>query len=94
MPNRAYNLSFAVGDAKNVCHGSMLVEAFAGNVTQKVPFESAGKGGFKAAAFRFVAAGARTRLTFYSSYYHTKVTDGVSLCGPVLDQVKVVPVKA
>ncbi|CAD6215077.1 unnamed protein product [Miscanthus lutarioriparius] len=94
VPNRAYNLSFAVGDAKNGCHGSMLVEAFAGNVTQKVPFESAGKGGFKAAAFRFVAAGARTRLTFYSSYYHTKVTDGVSLCGPVLDQVKVVPVKA
>lgn len=94
VPNRAYNLSFAVGDARNGCHGSMLVEAFAGNVTQKVPFDSAGKGGFKTAAFRFVAGGVRTRLTFYSSYYHTKVTDGVSLCGPVLDQVKVVPVKA
>ena len=91
MPNRAYNLSLAVGDAQNGCHGSMLVEAFAGNVTQKVPFESAGKGAFKAASFRFVASGARTRLTFYSSYYHTKVSDGVSLCGPVLDQVKVVP---
>ncbi|PAN44423.1 hypothetical protein PAHAL_9G041900 [Panicum hallii] len=91
VPSRAYNLSFAVGDAQNGCHGSMLVEAFAGNVTQKVPFESAGKGAFKAASFRFVASGARTRLTFYSSYYHTKVSDGVSLCGPVLDQVKVVP---
>nr|TKV90737.1 hypothetical protein SEVIR_9G048300v2 [Setaria viridis] len=91
VPNRAYILSFAVGDAKNGCHGSMLVEAFAGNVTQKVPFESAGKGGFKAAGFRFVASGVRTRLTFYSSYYHTKASDGVSLCGPVLDQVKVVP---
>lgn len=91
VPNRAYNLSFAVGDAKNGCHGSMLVEAFAGNVTQKVPFESAGKGAFKAAGFRFVASGVRTRLTFYSSYYHTKASDGVSLCGPVLDQVKVVP---
>lgn len=91
VPNRAYNLSFAVGDAKNGCHGSMLVEAFAGNVTQKVPFESAGKGAFKAAGFRFVASSVRTRLTFYSSYYHTKASDGVSLCGPVLDQVKVVP---
>ncbi|KAL6894297.1 hypothetical protein ACP4OV_008395 [Aristida adscensionis] len=93
-PGRAYNLSFAVGDARNGCHGSMLVEAFAGNVTQKVPFESAGKGGFRAASFRFVAAGVRTRLTFYSSYYHTKASDGVSLCGPVLDQVRVVPLKA
>ncbi|XP_062214251.1 protein TEEBE-like [Phragmites australis] len=94
VPNRAYNLSFVVGDAKNGCHGSMLVEAFAGNVTQKVPFESTGKGGFKPASFRFAASSIRTRLTFYSSYYHTKVSDGVSLCGPVLDQVKVLPVKA
>ncbi|KAF7075509.1 hypothetical protein CFC21_080283 [Triticum aestivum] len=93
VPNRAYNLSYVVGDAKNGCHGSMLVEAFAANVTQKVPFESTGKGGFKAASLRFVAAGVRTRVTFYSSYYHTKVTDGVSLCGPVLDQVKIVPMK-
>uniref|UniRef100_A0A0D9W0F7 DUF642 domain-containing protein n=1 Tax=Leersia perrieri TaxID=77586 RepID=A0A0D9W0F7_9ORYZ len=90
---RAYNLTFVVGDARNGCHGSMLVEAFAGNVTAKVPFESAGKGGFTTASFRFVAAGDRTRVTFYSSYYHTKVSDGVSLCGPVLDQVKVQPLK-
>ncbi|KAL6638093.1 hypothetical protein ACP70R_025665 [Stipagrostis hirtigluma subsp. patula] len=94
VPSRAYNLSFVVGDAKNGCHGSMLVEAFAGNVTQKVPFVSTGKGGFKPASFRFVAGGVRTRLTFYSSYYHTNASDGVSLCGPVLDQVKVVPIKA
>lgn len=93
VPNRAYNVSFAVGDAKNGCHGSMLVEAFAGNVTLKVPFESAGKGGFKTASLRFVAGGVRTRVTFYSSYYHTKATDGVSLCGPVLDQVKIQPLK-
>ncbi|VAI38620.1 unnamed protein product [Triticum turgidum subsp. durum] len=93
VPNRAYNLSYVVGDAKNGCHGSMLVEAFAANVTQKVPFESTGKGRFKAASLRFVAAGVRTRVTFYSSYYHTKVTDGVSLCGPVLDQVKILPLK-
>ncbi|CAN6308817.1 unnamed protein product [Urochloa humidicola] len=91
VPSRAYNLSFVVGDAKNGCHGSMLVEAFAGNVTQKVPFESAGKGAFKAASFKFVASSVRSRVTFYSSYYHTKASDGVSLCGPVLDQVKVVP---
>ena len=93
VPNRAYNLSFVVGDAKNGCHGSMLVEAFAGNVTQKVPFESSGKGAFKPASLRFVAGAVRTRVTFYSSYYHTKASDGVSLCGPVLDQVKIQPIK-
>jgi hypothetical protein len=94
VPNRAYNLSFVVADARNGCHGSMLVVAFAGNVTQKLPFESTGKGGAKAASFRFVASSLRSRLTFYSSYYHTKASDGVSLCGPVLDQVKLVPLKA
>ncbi|KAL5216957.1 hypothetical protein ABZP36_017641 [Zizania latifolia] len=72
----------------------MLVEALAGNVTQKVPFDSPSKGGFKPASFGFVAAGVRTRVTLYSSYYHTKVSDGVSLCGPVVDQVKVQPLKA
>ncbi|XP_020413951.1 uncharacterized protein LOC109947665 [Prunus persica] len=30
VPNKIYNLSFVVGDARNGCHGSMMVEAFAG----------------------------------------------------------------
>jgi hypothetical protein len=48
---------------------------------------------FKATSLRFVAEGIRTRVTFYSSFYHTKTSDDVSLCGPVLDQVKIVPLK-
>uniref|UniRef100_A0A0E0LID2 DUF642 domain-containing protein n=1 Tax=Oryza punctata TaxID=4537 RepID=A0A0E0LID2_ORYPU len=43
------------------------------------------------ASLRFVASGRRARVTFYSSYYHTSAGDGVSPCGPVLDQVKVQP---
>lgn len=89
--NKFYNLTFVVGDARNGCHGSMLVEAFAGNGTVKVPFQSYGKGGFKAASLKFTAVANRTRVTFYSSYYHTKVDGTASLCGPVVDQVRVYP---
>ncbi|WOK91823.1 hypothetical protein Cni_G00514 [Canna indica] len=92
--NRFYNLSFAVGDANNGCVGSMLVEAFAGNATLKVPFQSHGKGRFKVASLKFMATSSRTRITFYSSYYHTSARDVGSLCGPVLDQVRVYPLKA
>ncbi|CAN6453062.1 unnamed protein product [Victoria cruziana] len=93
IPNKVYNVSFTVGDAKNSCHGSMMVEAFAGNQTLKVPFASQGKGGFKTASFKFISSGLRTRITFFSSFYHTKATDLVSLCGPVLDDVRVFPAK-
>jgi hypothetical protein len=92
VPNKFYNLTFSVGDAKNGCHGSTMVEAFAAKDTFKVPFKSEGKGRFKTASFKFKALSIRTRITFFSSFYHTRVDDFGSLCGPVLDQVSVVPV--
>eukprot|EP00268_Persea_americana_P043768 TRINITY_DN4406_c0_g1_i1.p1 TRINITY_DN4406_c0_g1~~TRINITY_DN4406_c0_g1_i1.p1 ORF type:complete len:367 (+),score=69.60 TRINITY_DN4406_c0_g1_i1:45-1145(+) len=92
IPNKLYNLTFVVGDAKNGCHGSMLVEAFAAKETAKVPFHSNGKGGFNVGSLKFKAIAARTRITFFSSFYHTKVNDPGSLCGPILDQVRVYPV--
>lgn len=92
VPNKSYNLTFTVGDAKNGCHGSMMVEAFAAKDTLKVPFKSEGKGRFKTASFRFKALSPRTRITFFSSFYHTRIDDFGSLCGPVLDQVRVLPV--
>ncbi|XP_068340391.1 protein TEEBE-like [Pyrus communis] len=92
VPNKFYNLIFTIGDAKNGCHGSMMVEAFAGKETLKVPFVSEGKGGFKTAILKFQATSMRTRLTFYSAYYHTKLHDYGHLCGPVLDNVIVFPV--
>ncbi|CAN1342350.1 Protein DUF642 L-GALACTONO-1,4-LACTONE-RESPONSIVE GENE 2 [Linum perenne] len=72
----------------------MTVVAFAAKETFKVPFESKGKGEFKRVSFKFTAISARTRLTFFSSQYHTRRDDFVSFCGPVVDQVKVVPLKA
>ncbi|RDX60757.1 hypothetical protein CR513_61077 [Mucuna pruriens] len=86
VTNKVYNITFSVGDAKNGCHGSMMVEAFAAKDTFKVPFKSEGKGKFRTVSFRFKAIAPRTRLTFYSSFYHTRIDDYGSLCGPVIDQ--------
>ncbi|KAG9456457.1 hypothetical protein H6P81_000965 [Aristolochia fimbriata] len=92
VPNKVYVVSFLVGDARNGCHGSMAVDAVAGKETLKVRYNSVGKGGFKAASFKFKAIASRTRITFYSSFYHTKLHDYGHLCGPVLDRVRVFPV--
>ncbi|CAF2068383.1 hypothetical protein HID58_040518 [Brassica napus] len=87
-PGKIYVLSFAVGDASNACAGSMIVEAFAGKDTLKVPYESKGKGGFKRASLKFVAVSDRTRIMFYSTFYAMRNDDFSSLCGPVIDDVK------
>lgn len=91
VPNKIYNLTFTIGDAKNGCHGSMMIEAFAAKDTLKAPFQSQGKGKFKTVSLKFKATSARTRITFFSSFYHTRVDDYGALCGPVLDQVRVFP---
>ncbi|XP_050230983.1 protein DUF642 L-GALACTONO-1,4-LACTONE-RESPONSIVE GENE 2-like [Mercurialis annua] len=90
---KSYTLSFAVGDASNSCEGSMVVEAFAGKETLKVPYVSKGKGGFKRAVLRFVAATNRTRILFYSTFYTMRSDDFSSLCGPVIDDVKLLSVR-
>lgn len=88
-----YQLSFAVGDASNSCEGSMIVEAFAGKDTIKVPYESKGKGGYKRAILRFVATTTRTRIMFLSTFYTMRSDDFASLCGPVVDDVKLLSVR-
>ncbi|KAK7377249.1 hypothetical protein VNO80_02671 [Phaseolus coccineus] len=93
IPGKTYVLSFSVGDASNSCEGSMIVEAFAGKDTIKVPYESKGKGGFKRAALKFVAVGPRTRVMFLSTFYTMRSDDFSSLCGPVVDDVKLVSLR-
>jgi hypothetical protein len=90
IPNKLYKLTFSVGDARNSCRGSMKIVAFAGNGTVEARYESTGKGGFKVASLMFKAISERTRITFYSDYYHTRVKDYGHFCGPVLDDVSVV----
>lgn len=92
VSNKTYKLSFTVGDAKNGCHGSMVVEAFAGKESLRVAFESKGNGKFITPSFKFKAIGKRTRIAFSSSQYHTKLHDYGHMCGPVLDNVVVVPI--
>ncbi|CAM8892561.1 unnamed protein product [Rhodiola kirilowii] len=93
IPGKTYTLTFSVGDASNACEGSMIVEAFAGKDTLKVPYESRGKGGFKRAVLKFVATTSRTRVMFYSTFYTTRSDDFASLCGPVIDDVKLLSVR-
>ncbi|XP_042520762.1 uncharacterized protein LOC122094135 [Macadamia integrifolia] len=92
VPGKVYSLTFAVGDASNACQGSMIVEAYAGRATLKVPYESQGKGGSKRAVLRFTAVSTRTRVVFYSTYYTMK--SDASLCGPVIDDVKLLSVRS
>ncbi|KAF5736456.1 hypothetical protein HS088_TW14G00598 [Tripterygium wilfordii] len=92
IANKFYTLTFSVGDAKNGCHGDMLVDAFAAKDNLKVPYKSQGKGEFKTASFKFKALSNRTTITFTSAAYHTRIDDFGSLCGPVIDQVIVRPV--
>ncbi|XP_057861426.2 protein DUF642 L-GALACTONO-1,4-LACTONE-RESPONSIVE GENE 2 [Cryptomeria japonica] len=87
---KTYLLSFMVGDGSNTCSGSMIVEAFAARETVKVPYESKGTGGFKTAQLAFKAVSAKTRIVFYSTFYHVRSDDMSSLCGPVIDDVKLV----
>ncbi|RYR03570.1 hypothetical protein Ahy_B06g082611 isoform B [Arachis hypogaea] len=89
----AGNLGFVLSDPKNrmfLC--SFLIVISLAKDTFKVPFKSEGKGNFRTVSFKFKAVAPRTRLTFYSSFYHTRIDDYGSLCGPVLDQVIVFPV--
>ncbi|KAF1871354.1 hypothetical protein Lal_00020147 [Lupinus albus] len=86
IPNKTYVLSFAVGDARDSCEGSLIVEAFAGKDTIKVHYESKGKGGFKRVSFKFIATSTRTRVVFYSSLYTMRSDEyQSSFCGPVID---------
>ncbi|KAL8133425.1 protein TEEBE-like [Apium graveolens] len=93
VANKLYDLTFTIGDAKNGCQATMVIEAFAAKETVKAKFTSLGRGGFKAASLRFQAISDRTRITFFSAYYHTKTSDWGHICGPVLDNVRVWPAR-
>ncbi|KAE8730779.1 putative Pentatricopeptide repeat superfamily protein [Hibiscus syriacus] len=90
---KTYRMSFSVGDANNSCAGSLVVEAFAGQATLKVPYASKGTGGFKRAALTFKAVSNRTRIMFLSTFYTMRSDDFSSLCGPVVDDVKLLSIR-
>ncbi|CAA3030858.1 Hypothetical predicted protein, partial [Olea europaea subsp. europaea] len=91
VPHKVYNVAFTVGEAKNNCHRSTMVKAFAAKGTVKTPFKSEGTRNFKTFNFQFKAILYRTRLTFFSSFYHTRTNNYGTHFGPVLDEVMVFP---
>ncbi|PON51000.1 Galactose-binding domain-like [Parasponia andersonii] len=90
---KTYVLTFAVGDARNACEGSLGLEAFAGNATVKVVYPSTGKGGSTRARLEFKATAEHTRVMFLSTFYTMTSDHSGSLCGPVIDDVRLVSVR-
>ncbi|XP_051134000.1 uncharacterized protein LOC127253435 [Andrographis paniculata] len=87
--NKAYRLSFSLGHAGDACKQPLAVMAFAGDQAQNVHYTPDSNSTFQAANLNFTAKAERTRVAFYSVYYNTRTDDMSSLCGPVVDDVRV-----
>lgn len=88
-PNKPYTLSFALGHAGDKCKQPLAVMAFAGDQAQNVHYTPVANSTFEVANLNFTAKAERTRIAFYSVYYNTRTDDMSSLCGPVVDDVRV-----
>ncbi|KAK3144391.1 hypothetical protein QOZ80_4AG0312400 [Eleusine coracana subsp. coracana] len=91
----SYRLEFAVGDAEGGCAASdsaMEVQAYAAEGKASVPW--GGARGFTRGSLEFTAVRATTRVVFVSSGYHTRADGSGTLCGPVVDDVSLVPVSS
>ncbi|CAL1403160.1 unnamed protein product [Linum trigynum] len=88
-PNEPYKLSFALGQAGDRCKEPLAVMAFAGDQAQNVHYTPNANSTFQTADLNFTAKAERTRIAFYSIYYNTRTDDMSSLCGPVIDDVRV-----
>ena len=98
-----YRLEFSAGDAANGCGASpsyddgssspgMKVKAYAGPSETTVDIDFRGAGGSKRGKIEFRAAASPTRVVFLSLGYHTKSDNSGTLCGPVVDDVSLVPI--
>lgn len=88
-PNKPYRLTFSLGQAGDKCKQPLAVMAFAGDQAQNIHYTPDSNSSFQVANLNFTAKAERTRIAFYSIYYNTRSDDMSSLCGPVVDDVKV-----
>ncbi|WCJ27392.1 hypothetical protein M5689_009139 [Euphorbia peplus] len=88
-PDKSYTLSFALGHAEDKCKQPLAVMVFAGDQAQNVHYTPDSNSTFQTANLNFTAKADRTRIAFYSIYYNTRTDDMSSLCGPVVDDVRV-----
>jgi hypothetical protein len=82
-----YNLFFLLGEAGDSCGEPMAVMASAGSRSQDVNYSSSSR--YQSFNMSFLADSEITRIGFYSMYYNTKIGDNSSMCGPVIDGVRV-----
>lgn len=88
-PGKQYSLSFALGSAGDSCQLPMAVMAFAGDQAQNVHYSPTGNLTYQSSSLNFTATAEKSRVAFYSVYYNTRSDDRSSLCGPVVDDVRV-----
>ncbi|KAL3851480.1 hypothetical protein ACJIZ3_013362 [Penstemon smallii] len=88
-PNKPYRLTFSLGNAGDTCKQPLAVMAFAGDQAQNIHYTPNSNSTFQVVDLNFTAKAERTRVAFYSVYYNTRTDDMSSLCGPVVDDVRV-----
>uniref|UniRef100_A0A2N9IZC7 DUF642 domain-containing protein n=1 Tax=Fagus sylvatica TaxID=28930 RepID=A0A2N9IZC7_FAGSY len=88
-PNKDYTLTFSLGQAGDKCKTPLAIMAFAGDQAQNIHYTPNSNSTFQSADLNFTAKAERTRIAFYSVYYNTRSDDMSSLCGPVVDDVRV-----
>ncbi|CAH9076450.1 unnamed protein product [Cuscuta epithymum] len=88
-PNRPYIMTFSLGHAGDKCKQPLAVMAFAGDQAENIHYTPNSNSTFQTADVNFTAKAEQTRIAFYSIYYNTRTDDMSSLCGPVIDDVKV-----
>ncbi|KAK4421084.1 hypothetical protein Salat_2058900 [Sesamum alatum] len=88
-PNKPYRLTFSLGHAGDACKQPLAIVAFAGDQAQNIHYTPDSNSTFQSANLNFTAKAERTRIAFYSVYYNTRTDDMSSLCGPVVDDVRV-----
>lgn len=87
--NKPYTMTFSLGQAGDKCKQPLAVMAFAGDQAQVVHYTPDSNSTFHEANLNFTSKAERTRIAFYSVYYNTRTDDMSSLCGPVIDDVRV-----
>lgn len=86
---KPYTLTFSLGHADDKCKEPLAVMAFAGDQTQNIHYIPNSNSTFQISNLNFTAKADMTRIAFYSVYYNTRSDDMSSLCGPVVDDVRV-----
>ncbi|KAE9598995.1 hypothetical protein Lal_00022589 [Lupinus albus] len=87
--DKLYTLTFSLGHADDKCKEPLAVMAFAGDQAQNMHYTPNSNSTFQISKLNFTAKADRTRIAFYSVYYNTRSDDKSSLCGPVVDDVRV-----